>query len=568
MDTTIGNASETITQSVYCKYPIAKKQMIESQCGDGKCYLRLISALPAFNQCNMSDLEDAIVEMTQSMGIEPTGMQLLGQLYVTNSLLKGMIPVGATIDGQIMDQTQDGGGSTDWIMTSGSRFMDEIFNCNYRFGWEEVGGITHISYYMEDKDECKDVYCEHGWSAKFIFCMMVRNGVRVGAAAVVDVSFSDLFGEVFEDAEESMTKTVLPFNNTGWFTEKYNNVFDTTELSDHHRDRVLGDMTSVHNGDSMPLPEVSNGENLKDKENVLGKDKRRDDLKKVLLDKDEMISKMEGRLRAMESELFKKVSSAKDKENDQTSQLLTDLMMAKMRANTMLSVTPDDSSSHLSRYGKRYMGEGTVLTFNKKGANVISEEEEVPRPMPVMNLTRGYVRTKEMHNTELDILKTIRPVNGLSNPFRSDRLNLLAHFHTALVGLKPVDKEFTTFDAIEYLSSFRPRTPSEHLAKLMVSQTFDLRQKVVVSNHYKFPYLEVGMRVSDDSLVKSLDMLRLEYKVLWFNEFKSLCVPDFHDKYNRHKDTKISRTTIGNSDKPKSKSAPQRRGSSILSFIN
>lgn len=433
--------------------------MIESQCGNGKCYLRIMSALPGYKDCTVSSLEEAIISASLNLGANPLGIDILPELWFANQILLGQ-KVVATEDVYKTDLVQ------------------QMMSSNVRFTWEDLNGIHHIGGFIEE-DDCEPIFCNHGWASRFVLCSMIARDVKVGA----DMDMSQLFNEFIQ--EEGM------------------------------------DSTPVMRNDSFV------GSN-----NLMSK----------IDDQNNEIERLNERIQAMQMNSSNHASYSRNHKNrEEIDDQMTELLTAKMRQNARKeqeTILPNDSSSQIGRYEKKFLDNGTIYNVTGRGKTVLGVQTEIERPTITKNVVCGYVKTKEMEQKERESLSRVAPINGLANPFKNNRLNLLCHFHTAIDCLRPQSDQLTNYDAIKYLSDFKSQTPSEELAFQMISRTFDLKHDVVIANPFKIPFLEVGMIISDDMLAKSLDMLRLEYKMLWFSEMKSMSVPVFHSEYKAHKEYK------------------------------
>jgi hypothetical protein len=193
------------------------------------------------------------------------------------------------------------------------------------------------------------------------------------------------------------------------------------------------------------------------------------------------------------------------------------------------SLFPVDSSSNFTRYKKSYMKSGPVYSVSR-GKTRLEVVPEVQSLTSSKDVVGGFVKTRRMEEVERSRNQRIHQINGLANPFRSSRLNFLVHFHTAFYESRMTVRD-DPISTIYRLSSHRPRNPTEELMKQVVDTTFDLEREVVASNGYKLPYIEVGMLMTESTLVKCLDLLRSEYRSLWFEQMKCMRVPGFHDDF-------------------------------------
>lgn len=243
------------------------------------------------------------------------------------------------------------------------------------------------------------------------------------------------------------------------------------------------------------------------------------------------------------------------------------------------TVKPQDSSSVLSRYKKSYMPEGTVYNFRRTRTTLEPLQEVSPLNVE-KDVVQGFKKTLLMAAEEKDSVDRVYMINGLAAPMKNSRLNFLMHFHTALQECK-FNPDQDPVDALESLSLCKPKNPTEELVKQVTQRTFDFEQMVVVANPFRLPFIEVGMSITDSIILKAFDLLRSEYRTLWFQEFKCLIVPPFHNEFlafstsvrgesRRRRSSTRSRPAVEEWTRAPSKAATtrskQKRSSSILGF--
>lgn len=445
-----------------------KTKLIESQCENGYCYLRLLAMLPTFRKCRASAIENAIRTMRIALGAFPEGISVLTQLNLVNIAIKENLMDLELEDRKLVD-------------TVG--FLRELKESPVCFEWIEKGGYYHVGKAQYDPCSCNEIMCSHGFSARFLMCVMVKPGLRIGGTIDLGALFADVAGE-----DEPAPETLQPLPNKGnaipiWHDQSYYAQQDPD-----------------------------------DKSNTI-----------------ERLNKQIQDLMAKESE----------------------------------TILPSDSSSHVSRYDRKFMGDGTVFSkrsrpedqvihepqpsanddkqtiynVSKKSGTVIGFQQEVSRPVVIKDVVRGFVKTEGMAKKEAESNKKIAPINGLANPFKSHRLNLLCHFHTAVDSVLTGSGEMTYYDALSDLAQLKAVTPSQELSHQIVVRTFDMKSSVVMANPFKLPFIEIGMAMSDDCLNKCFKMLNMEYQMLWFEEMKSLKVPSFHRIYDSYRETKLTRSS-------------------------
>jgi len=206
-----------------------------------------------------------------------------------------------------------------------------------------------------------------------------------------------------------------------------------------------------------------------------------------------------------------------------------------------VSVTPNDSSSVLERYATpgRLMPRGTVFTAvpvqtsagRQQGSTMLSVHN---------SLVSGYYTNEDLRSQEQRSVKRLRPINGLPSPFVNSRLNFLCNFHTGLDRAKDRSQNGLLAGLFEAMRS-TPLIPADDLLNQVLNCTIDREDCVFTSNAFKLPYIEIGMHVSEESLMKMFDLLYGEYKNLWFQEYKGLTVPGFHSEYASRSHDPLSR---------------------------
>jgi len=189
----------------------------------------------------------------------------------------------------------------------------------------------------------------------------------------------------------------------------------------------------------------------------------------------------------------------------------------------------DDSSSCIERYGERYMDEGTVLTLRRAGTHADARDNRTV--VTVENyLVEGYKMNEDSSKMEKDSVKKLRPINGLARPFSSARLNFLSNIHTAISrSLKRGGGDYL----VSLLKSMEGPTliASDDLLCQVLKTTIDRKSGVFCGNAFNLPYLEIGMPLTEDALIKVFTLLQEEYKLLYFQEMKDISIPKFHDMF-------------------------------------
>jgi len=241
----------------------------------------------------------------------------------------------------------------------------------------------------------------------------------------------------------------------------------------------------------------------------------------------------------LESELVTALSTQLESRTEMLDQVLTRLLKERegvrdgardydKEESEVSTIAPGDSSSVVERYKRKYMPK--AYTFGRTGTTLSHVSEDCGE-MPVKEVVSGFVKTTEIREKEVESYDRVYTINGLAAPFKNPRLNFLMHFHTALEECS-FDPEIDPFEAMVEIGSAKPRNPTGELMKQVVERTFDFRELVISSNPFRIPFIEVGMPITDSIILKSLELLLLEYKTHWFQELKCLKVPQFHLDFN------------------------------------
>lgn len=508
--------------------PFTKKLMIESQSTNGRCYVRLLSLLPNFKKSGVKELEHAIVYMTQTLGIKPEGSKVLPELFITNEMLGGDVEFANKANFESLNAINS------------TKFMEDVFDSTMRYSWEEIDGVHHIGGYIDSGKNEEEVYTDMGYSARFVLCIIINPGVRVGS----EMTFHNLFDEI----------------------EDYNGDFKDRETEEEEFEKFMEgySKTTAQNAES--------GFNISGSFNDSGIATENEGLKSNINDRLKEIEKLNQQVKTLRKRISETAGHRRSAEvDDQTIRRFADLFnkQTEIREKSpKMDVFPDDSSSNISRYRNKYLDDGTILDdtvsnmsrirnrfledgtifdVRGNGKTILQTNRTIDDLRPEKQIVVGFKKTDEMIVRENKIYKKITAINGLANPFHSHRLNFLCHFETAIKSIQIRKEDYTHFDIIIWISKHKSMSPSQELLFQVVTNTFDLEEQRVIANPYKLPFLEVGMLMSDDCLAKCFNLMRLEFKTLWFDKMKGLIVPDFHDEFSKHKEHKL--TSNSNKDK-------------------
>jgi hypothetical protein len=375
--------------------------------------------------------------------------------------------------------------------------MDRILNnMLVRFDYSEEGGLFHVIR-KHRRCACDEILCDHGWAAKFIIQAINRDGCIVGA----DIDFSALFvskeaaGENFGEPEtqpqKQPSKLASVEESKGWLPGE-------TRSNNHHSYRRWREDTDKLSEDMSTVL----GEHLEQRTQLL--ETAFQELMRVSAENkrlSEMVATQE--------------ESTQSEEDDAVS-----------------TIMPNDSSTVVERYlnPKKFMPQGSTYVM-KDSRTVLEPISQITQPQVERQVVAGFVKTETMSQKEKDSVDRVYMINGLAAPYKSGRLNFLIHFHTALTECK-FDPLKSPVDALEELGFQKPTNPTSELMRQVVQRTFDFDSRVVIANPFRMPFIEVGMHLTDSAILKSFDLLSMEYRTLWFGEMKCLKVPIFHSEYN------------------------------------
>uniref|UniRef100_A0AAU7YC25 Nonstructural protein n=1 Tax=Exserohilum turcicum mycobunyavirales-like virus 2 TaxID=3229032 RepID=A0AAU7YC25_9VIRU len=458
----------------------------DSETLDGYCYTSAIRMLPSLRSGGLENFRAAVQEFKDGLGRNPLGSEILVNLCLLDKVLQGELgiqalrPVTGDLEGFAAVLLED----SQHIQT-----VSKMSASKCRYNYEERGGLVHIKY--ETTCSCTDILCEHGWAARFILQVIAREGRRIGGTRdTVDLS------QLFVRQEEQRTEDSIQNTPASAYLPKRNW---------NHRETRQDDLSeqSMRQQVSEEIARLL-GETLNARTEVL-----EDTMERILGEKRKSL----------------KAHQCGSSDYSQASG-------SEMESEVESTVHPMDSSSVSGRYNKRYMHPGTVYRV-AKGKTVLEPLSEVSPLGLIPDVVGGFQMTESMRKVDIETKQTVYSINGLASPFKNARLNFLCHFHTALKGCQ-TNSSREPIEALEEISSMRPRNPTEELIKQCINKTFDFEDMSVKSNPFKLPFLEVGMLVTESMLAKCLDLLYNEYKAAWFQEMKCLLVPNFHSEFLNH----------------------------------
>jgi hypothetical protein len=437
----------------------------------GMCWISLLLMLPNFLKLSIPSALASINELKLSLGNEPLGSDVLVSLVSLESSLSN---------------PGDGGPPPDSIDRFNYRHLETVSNMTdkseVRFNFQELRGLIHVEF--RGFCQCKDVLCDHGWSSRFIFQAIMREGCRVGS----DIDFSALFGEIALENE------------------------------------------AIHSSDGVStiLP------------------KRMDPIMESQLDAD-MVGMMDKHLDRRTEMLERLVAKLVESDGNKGKQRAA--LREEEESGEEGTLGPGDSSSVLDRYrdGRSFMRSGTVLQFSKAktGQQVLDTDGSL---VVCKDVVKGFLKTRQLARAEKESVEKVYTINGLAAPFKNGRLNFLCHFHTALSECS-IDPEVDPIDALISLGATRAKNPTGELIKQTIERTFDFEEMHICANPFRLPFIEVGMSITESTILKLLDLLQSEYRTAWFEELKCLKIPGFHSDFS----------TLSTSVREQPSSRPQKR---------
>lgn len=538
-----------------------KINILNSESTGNHCYLKLLATMPNFKKVDTGRLLHVCRQMKRRLSTKPLSLDVIGNLTVASDAM-------VNVDGEVSEVGMVGFESARQHLHT----LEQLMESATRFSYSEVSGVIHLDFATPYICDHKEVLCDHGWSSRFVLCMLTTKDTRVGS----DLDLSALFGPEPTQGRHTDQGITTGWKQTG--SQQKHHAFGGCALSDITEQDELTQvyMDAAHEwiggqGVSGRVPSAVRASNMSEKEPATpGVDDFIESLKADQLKGLKREGKKKFRKVKREGETSEDIEESLRKIEDIFSSKLDRLTekLAEVEANreargrsTMReaggeaadddvasTIMPNDSSTQILRYestrGRRFLNEGSVFVVGKDGTTIEGWESGCEMKSGEQTgaegkVVLGFVKTKNMSLVEGNVNSTVHPINGLANPFRSNRLNFLMHFHTACEYLSS-SREDTPYVIVEKMSRMSSRTPTEELVKQVVCKTFDFGRLTIVANPFLLPHIEIGMMMSDQCLTICFDLLRSEYKMLWFTELKGLVVPDFHKNYRSYRETKLT----------------------------
>jgi len=459
------------------------------------------------------------------------------------------------------------------------RNYQQITSSHGRFRWSENDGVVHLEPSEEWTGcDCDTAVCEHGYNLRFIFTATVPQRRRIGASGFDMGAFMGrgigAESTVSHDTFATSLPPPPPVNKVrDWQRgskpiDKKQGGVDKDEVYEaakkmseaHDKDRILP-FTDKY------LPEREGPKEAKpNPKSVLQKVRKRlaemnptDDLEprpvqspkvgvhhdgELTLGQEVEMLRMkladDARVAEKNASLLRELYDSKKRDEERHAEIQRRLSELDAQAGPS-TIVADDSISQTAwnpERRRRYINEGTVI--HRVAARTMIEQASGREQTIVSDgLIRGYIIDDEARDREQRIVSSIGDINGLTAPFKNDRLNFLANFHT---GMRTA-LSFHDQDPVRSLFSFMKRThiiPYDKLTKVVLSSTIDRSEGLFSANPFNLPYLEIGMLVSEDAIRKVIDLTYSNYKELWFQEMKGLEVPSFHSLYSSYNRDLIS----------------------------
>lgn len=502
-------------------------------------------------------------EFERSLGFEPLGKDVIFNMALVVSGLRPDV---------VSDQTMETG------IISLYRHLE---NTIVRVPVEERDGKLHLGPALWCG--CSGPVCTHGWSFKMASTVMMMKDRVVGASGFdVNEFINGGLGPVEEDFEDAYSSLEVPRSEMTKSNRKVEawkkggveagGVLDPAEIrekslefvrrqdkrngTNHAKDLVGGGQVPP----APPLPTFPANQRTKSTSHrfrqhpipKLETITERSD-QRVTSDTNGMsdVLHLLSQMRADNQALNKKVDQMQEdvmSNLGSVAETITPPQSPPTRMVTMdhrseFSVGPEDSSTVIERYGKKFMHQGTVFSVRKDSSAAEAADDKTHLTTETY-LVEGYLRTPETAQVEAKSVQKLVPINGLPRPFVSSRLNFLANFHTGL-GRAKNHHGGTISDIIISVMENNSIVPVDDLLNQVLCVSIDKRRSIYVSNPFNLPYIEIGMLVTEDSLIKMLDLIQSEYKQLWFQEFKSIVIPRFHSDYRPCSSDPVKLSTRG-----------------------
>jgi len=500
----------------------------------GFCYLRLMILLPVFDRIKLELFKQAIDYLKEDAGRFPIGKDLMVRLASLNMIIEqdllGVEDPAKSVefDAHIYEKMLC---NHHWFRFDINTDVIHIESCEWI---KDNGPESRVGPNIQDDQSSGRM----NYSSRLIVVLLGASNQQVGGT-IVDLN--ELFDEMSEVTDYTMTPDQL-----GEFA-RTDSVVDQVERHVRQMEESNRQPDSTYQSES----DISSSKN--------------DTHAQIILDQHEMIHQLKKRLDLETASNRKSRKALSDLVKREQTRVKPQSVLRAESVCPETEFTPDDSVSNFGEKKRFMKPNGTVITTVPRYSHKVETLVEVPHLQPTKDVVIGYQKTIQMQEAESTNNSKIHPINGLANPFRDNRLNLLMHFHTAVETNLPINDENGYRQSLMNIVRYRAKSPSEELSKLIVGRTFDFESGSVVANPFKLPFIEVGMLISDNCLAGCFSLLKLEFKTLWFNSMKSLYVPRFHKDFRTYSETSSSKPHRERSTRNKQPSLFTTRTPSVFS---
>jgi len=523
-----------------------KLNHLNAEASGGYCYLRLMVMIPVFDRMTLDMFKRSVEFFKIETGQFPVAKDLIVRLAALNSMIES---------DQIGFDVQEG-------LMFDPEIFDRMMMNRHTFRYSVDDSVLHVSAMEYSREsfaigEDPAIHDNLMFTSKFMIVFLGASNRLLGGT-VVDLE--SLFGGDNGDNSTDVTQTpeeLLEYRPTKSVINQIDEYMEEASQFEPVPDPVSDENTQFE-----PVPDlVSDGTTRSDADS--------EKTAKTIIDQHEMIFRLKQQLQ-MQDKSHRQAKAALNKfihknqsaaQSDMTARSSPGRTYQSSEQSSVTTRPPPSRPYPDSTFGSSISTRGenplyranTIITARPNDRHRVETIVEVNDLSLEKNVVIGYQRTPSMQKVERKMNSKVHAINGLANPFKSNRLNLLVHFHTAVETNLPIDDGNGYASSLKKIIRYKSKSPSEELAKQIVELTFDFDELRVVSNPYKLPFIEVGMIISDNCLISCFTLLKSEYESLWFQEMKSLYVPSFHKRFRSHSET-ISgrRMSIGSSSSSRS----------------
>lgn len=534
-----------------CEDGEEKLSFIKANAVRGFCYLWLMLFVERLQVLSLEEFKSFASSYMKSCGEFPVAEEAITELM--SACMLEIFPRNSNLSGKSLSV----------------ELINHMMASKVRLSYQD-SGVLHIEPITMGtiNCDCRDIFCEHGWAARYIMTILTVSNKKLGATINFDsVEFED---DDYSDDAASFLTVRNDFRGEQLKHEALNTKPLNTRDQTHKLSGLSGDRGGRNVPRDMGMREPS------------GNQKASRELRN-----NDAMSRLAGAARKAanaNSEFSSGSRREKRSVSDRLEQAVKDVISEISSLDTDdleqdEGINPDDSSSNFGVRRRRngsYMSQGSVLN-PPTGFSSVSRSTQPAQLVRGGNLTtgpmvQGFLKSDRMSQLEAEAVQSVNPINGLASPLKSDRLMLLMHIHTALSTRRIyTDDPDSLFNGLRKLTESAGRTASERLLLTVVNATFEVERMDVVSNAFNLPYIEVGMRISGAMLMKCFHQLGMEYEILWFDQFKALRIPSFHTRFLEVSETdpntrSRARSKGRSSGQPDRSRQKKKRTGSLLNF--